>query len=281
MEPVSASLPGVTVLPPDGEGAAVDVLWNGWRPLVPLDGLAADARARAHRSNVATRRGDLRRFEAFLSRFVAEARAARTMDALLAHGRPRRPDFAWERGATRDENADMQDVNGGFAHALRDALLALERVRAPLEGRRPALDVSVEASAAVRAKLGRHESGVCVSATDGTATVAYATGAVRTSSRLDASGRVGAVSGAARVAGGSASVSVGRDRIESVELRAGAAYARVAGTAVAAGIAAGRTLAAGRASIAAEARLGVRLQLLDPEIARRALSRDDAWRRDR
>jgi hypothetical protein len=109
MPRVESGSTAFVVLPLRTEGAPVDVLWNGWRPLYRLDGRSPADRDAAHRANVAIRRGDVRAFEAFVAGFVEEARQAtagagsrsrpRSRTARSLRGRSpapvRRPPPAW------------------------------------------------------------------------------------------------------------------------------------------------------------------------------------------
>jgi hypothetical protein len=274
MPRVDSGSAAFVVLPLRQEGGPVDVLWNGWRPLYGLDGRSPADRDAAHRANVAIRRGDLRAFEAFLSGFVEEARQAPTLEAFLAHGRPMVPRLpGYEGTTTRRERADMDAVGSDFTHATRDALGELESSRARLEGRAASGEVDLEASCAVSVSRGGREASLEASLTDGKLTIgAQPRAGVSVEGALGPGGV-----GSRRVGLGGITLGVAGDRIESVEVRRGPAYARLEDAAVAAGVSAERRLERSGAAIAAECKAGVRLQLLDRETARRALSPADEW----
>ena len=262
------------VLPLRQEGGPVDVLWNGWRPLYGLDGRSPADRDAAHRANVAIRRGDLRAFEAFLSGFVEEARRATTLEALLAHGRPMVPRLpAYPGTTTRRERAEMDAVGSDFTHVTRDALGEIESIRARLEGRAASAQMNLEASCAVSVSRGGRKASLEASLTDGKLTIG-----AQPRAGVSVGGALGTGGVTSRsVALGAITLGVAGDRIESVELRSGPAYARLEDAAVAAGVTAGRRLERNEAEIAAGCKAGVRLQLLDRETARRALSPADEW----
>jgi hypothetical protein len=274
MPRVESGSAAFVVLPLRTEGDPVDVLWNGWRPLYRLDGRSPADRDAAHRANVAIRRGDLRAFEAFLSGFVEEARQAPTLEAFLAHGRPMVPRLPEYTGTTtRRERADMDAVGSDFSHATRDGLGELESIRAPLEGRAASGQVDLEASCAVSVSRGGRGASLEASLTDGKLTIGAQPRAGV--SVVDALGPGGVKSRS--IALGAITFGAAGDRIESVEVRRGPAYARLEDAAVAAGVSAGRRIERNGAEIAAECKAGVRLQLLDRETARRALSPADEW----
>lgn len=264
------------VLPLRAGGEPVDVEWSGFRPLYRLDGRSPADRDAAHRANVAIRRGDLRAFEAFLSRFVEEGRRAPTLEAFLAHGRPVLPRLPAYPGTTTEaERADLDAVGGEFTHATRDALGDLESIRARFEGRAASGEVELEASCAVSVSRGGRTASLEVSLTDGKLRIGAQP---RDRDGVSVGGALGPGGVTARSVGlGAITLGVAGDRIESVEVRRGPAYARIEDAAVAAGVSAGRRLERRGAEIAAECKAGVRLQLLDRETARRALSPADEW----
>ncbi len=262
------------VLPLRAGDGPVDVLWSGWRPLYGLDGRSPADRDAAHRANVAIRRGDLRSFEAFLAGFVEEARRITTLDAFLAHGRPVVPRLPEYPGTTtRRERADMDAVGSDFTHVTRDALGALGSIRAGLAGRAAPGEVELEATCGISVSRGGSRVALEASLTDGKLTLV-----ARPSAAASLAAGVGAEGSALRaVALGPVSLGVARDRIESVEIRRGPAYARLEDAALAAGASVRSRLGRNGSGLAAECKVGVRLQLLDRETARRALSPADEW----
>jgi hypothetical protein len=259
------SSPGVT-----------ELHWNGWGPLRPLDGLGPDERARVHAANLASRRRSVDAFAAFVDRWRGALRRCRTEEEVVALGRPARPAGPAEPGAARGERADLDAIDARVLDVLRDALAEAGRVRDRLAGRRSPLDVDVEVKVGLRIQAGPV---ACAAA-------ASAAGGVEAGCRAAAGGAAGLDADGAptrAVAAGPVSVTVAGDRIDSVELARGPAYARLGRSSVAAGLGGQRTLAVapGGARLSAEARLGVELRLLDAETVRRALSGQDEWAKRR
>jgi hypothetical protein len=248
----------------------IDVEWNRFRPLVPLDGRSPADRAEAHRVNVERRKLDLADYEAFLKEHVEGAKRCRTLDELIAHGRPRSPQTPKESYADRGERKDFDDLDERFLGAMSDALEDISRIRAKLEGRRMPLDVRVDASATVKASLAGREFGVEASLAD--RTVAATVGGAGTTTRCarDAAGDT-------RCSGTVAGITASRDGVESVEVRLGGGYGRIGRGSVAAGVAVGRRVGDEALSVRAEAKLGVDVKLLDAETVRRAFSPVDYW----
>ena len=273
MPRVESGSTAFVVLPLRTEGAPVDVLWNGWRPLYRLDGRSPANRDAAHRANVAIRRGDVRAFEAFVAGFVEEARQAPALEAFLAHGRPVRPQQPAYHGTTERERADMDAIGGDIVHALRDALDELGSIRARLERRAAPGQVDLEVSCGISVSHGGRRVALEASLTDGTLTA----GAQPSAGASTAAG-VGPDGAKLRaVALGPVTAGVSGDRIEWVEVRRGPAYARLEDAALAAGVSARSRIARDGTTFSAECKAGVRLQLLDRETARRALSPADEW----
>jgi hypothetical protein len=248
----------------------IDVEWNRFRPLVPLEGRSPAERAEAHRVNVERRKLDLSDYQAFLKEHVEGAKRCKTLDELIAHGRPKSPEMPGEAYADRGERRDFDDLYGRFVHAMRDALGDLNRARAKLEGRRLPLDVQVDASAAVKASLAGREFGVDASLSDRSA--AATVGGAGTTARCarDAGGDT-------RCSGTVAGITASRDGVDSVEVKLGGGYGRIGGGSVAAGVAVGRRVGNEAVSVRAEAKLGVDVKLLDAETVYRAFSPIDYW----
>lgn len=258
----------------DGPGGAVDVLWNGFRPLASLEGLSGEKRAAVHRLNVERRKLDLADYGRFLDRFVEEARGCRTLDEHIAHGRPTIPDFPWEPGRTMSENKDLSAVHRRFIHGTTEALLDLAKIRAQIEARRLPLDVDLEGSVALKARVADREVGVQASLPARSATASYGVGPAAAKCVLD---QAGGTRCAANVAGATLS-----DRgVESLEISTGATYARASRETVAAGLKLGRTIGGDGLSLRAEAKLGLNVQLLDAETVHRAFSSEDFWSKKR
>lgn len=260
-----------SAVPAAGAGA-VDVVWTSFRPLFRLEGRTPEQRSEAHRVNVAHRKLDLADFEAFLRRHGEAARTCRTVDALLAHGRPVLPSSPKEAYATRSERGDLDALDARFVHALTDALAELDGIRARLEGRRRPLDVRVDASLALKARVGGREYGVEASLPDRTA--AASLGGAGAAARC-ALGPAGEVRCGVVVAG----ISASGGEVDSIELKVAGAYGRLGAGAVAAGVAAGREVGGEALALRAEAKVGLDVKLLDAETVRRAFSPEDSWRR--
>jgi hypothetical protein len=256
----------------DEQAGAIDVMWYGFRPLASLEGLSGPERAAVHRQNVERRKLDLADYQRFLGRFVEEGRGCLTFEEHVAHGRPKVPEPPWEPGGTRRDNEDLRPLRQGFVGATRDALLENDRARAKLEKRRMPLDVQVEASVAVKARVAGREIGVEKSLTDGSDTGLVGLGLMTEKCKLDEGGKCVTKLGGAAIANGG---------LESVEISTGATYMRASCDAVAGGLKAGRTIDLGALALRAEAKLGVNVQLLDAETVRRALSNEDFWTKKR
>lgn len=277
MSRVESSAAPHVVLPPRAPLGARDLLWNGFRPPYALRGRSPEQRALAHRANVAHRRLDLEDFKRFLAEWVRSAKACRTLDELAAHPRvvdPIRELQPWEPGAVTAENQDLAAVHGEFRHELAEALGEVERHRARLERRPAPLEVKLEATVGLEVGQGGRRVGGQVSLPDGTVTASL--GARRASVRceLDRAGRT-------RCSLQSAAFSASADGLDAPEV----ARASISGTAQrdAFTVQAGPALRLGRSGLhlEAQARLGVRVQLLDVETARRAVSNEDSWTRKR
>jgi hypothetical protein len=249
----------------------IDVEWNRFRPLVPLEGRSPADRAEAHRVNVERRKLDLSDYQAFLKEHVEGAKRCKTLDELIAHGRPKLPDaYPWERGASTAENQDLAAVHKTFSSRTGAALDELGRLRAELQGRRLPLDVRVDAAVAVKASLAGREFGVEASLSDRSA--AATVGGAGTTARCERDAR-----GDTRCSGTVAGVTASRDGVDSVEVKLGGGYGRIGGGSVAAGVAMGRRVGNDAVSVRAEAKLGVDVKLLDAETVHRAFSPVDYW----
>lgn len=258
----------------DEQRGSIDVLWNGFRPVASLEGLNGEERAAVHRLNVERRKLDLADYERFLDRFVEEARGCGTRDEHIAHGRPKAPDAPWEPGGTQRDNEDLRPMGQGFLRATREALYQNEEIRAKIEARRLPLDVDGECSVAVGARAAGREVGVQASLTGRSATASYALGPLAAKCTLDEEGRTRCV---ANVSG----LTVSDHGVESLEISTGATYARASSETVAAGVRLGRTVGGDGLSVRAEAKIGLKVQLLDAETVRRALSDEDFWSKKR
>jgi hypothetical protein len=258
----------------DEPAGAIDVLWNGFRPLASLERLSGEERAAVHRLNVERRKLDLADYERFLDQYVKEAQQFRTLDECIAHGRPEIPHFPWEPGGTQSDNEDLRALKQGFTHATAEALLEIGKIRARLEARRMPLDVGVEASVALKVRVADREVGAQASLPDRSASAWYGVGPAAARCTLDEAGRTTC---AANVAG----LTVSDRGVESLEISTGATYARASRESVAAGLKLGRTIGVDGLSIRAEAKLGVSVQLLDAETVHRALSSEDFWTKKR
>ncbi len=273
MSRIESSASPHVVLPPQEPHGARDLLWNGFRPFYPLRGRAPEQRALAHRANVASRRLDLADFERFLAAYVASAKACRTLDELAAHPRALDPILAlapWEPGAVTAENQDLAAIHARFRHALADAHREVERHRARLEGRVAPLEVTVEAAVGLELAVGDLRLGVQASVPD--RAVSGTLGARRATLRCELDR-----AGGARCAAQTPAFTASKDRLELPELRQGAlsGSARRDGFTVQVGPAA--RIGTERNHAEAQATVGVRVQLLDVETARRALSPRDEW----
>ncbi|ABS25521.1 hypothetical protein [Anaeromyxobacter sp. Fw109-5] len=272
----SSATPHVALPPREPQGAR-DLLWNGFRPSYSLHGRTPEQRVLAHRANVAHRRLDLEDFKRFLGEWVASARTCRTLDALAAHPRvidPIRELQPWEPGATTAENQDLAAVHGDFRHELADALREVERHRARLERRPEPLAVRLEATVGLEAAVRGGRVGAQVSLPDGVATASL--GARRATLRCELDR-----AGGTRCSVQRAAFTASPDGLEPLEV----ARAAVSGSARrdGFGLTAGPALRLGSRGLhlEAQARIGVRVQLLDVETARRALSSEDFWTRKR
>jgi hypothetical protein len=258
------------------EPGVVDLHWNGWLPTYSLLGRTADERARVHGVNVANRRLSVEAFGRFLERWVAAAGRCATEDEIVALGRPRVPDAPGEPGALPGERADLDSFNGPCKRLLREALAEVDRLRAGLAGRRRPLDVRPDLRLALEVKGHGRSCRVAASASGGVAAGCRTTAGV--GARVDPDGRASTT-----LTAGPVTVTAAGDRIESVELAAGGAYARLGASSAAAGLGARRELVAtpDGVRVSAEARLGVEVELLDAETVRRALSHEDFWAKKR
>jgi hypothetical protein len=254
----------------DEQRGSIDVVWNGFRPLTSLEGLSGEQRAEAHRQNVARRKADLADYERFFDRFVADGRRCRTLDEIIAFGRPKLPDFPWERGGTMRENGDLASIHQRIQAATREALFDITKIRADIEKRRMPLDVQLEASVGVKAVVGGRSIGSEKSLTDDSTTGSYGAGPVTEKCRQDAAGKESCVT---NVAG----MSVSNRGVESLEATAGPTYLRASRETVALGVRAGPKISIGALSLRAEAKVGANVKLLDAETVRRALSNEDFW----
>jgi hypothetical protein len=261
--------------PKDGEG--VDVVFRGFRPLYEIEGRAGDDRKARLRANLAIREQDLETYRGEIARHLAEADACGTRDALLRHGRYRLPEVPQlPRGMTEREAKPLQRVHDGFRTETRDALAALGKPLARLEGRRAPLELSGEAS--VSAKLvanGRHV-GFAASLPDGS--VSGSAGVPVVAAHVQR-GRDGQVEDRIEVGAGSARWTFDGDRLESFAFEHGPAYGRVTGSTVTTGLQASRRVGKEGDAIHAEltVKVGVSVTLLDPLTVRRAISPEDAW----
>ena len=147
MPRVESGSTAFVVLPLRTEGAPVDVLWNGWRPLYRLDGRSPADRDAAHRANVAIRRGDLRAFEAIPVPFRgggAQGDDARSVP------RPRPTDGAaaprYPGTTTRGERADMDAMGSDITHVTRTRSARSDRFARGSSGRAAPGRVDLEAS---------------------------------------------------------------------------------------------------------------------------------------
>ncbi|WP_242372379.1 hypothetical protein [Anaeromyxobacter sp. SG26] len=272
----SSSTPHV-VLPPREPHGARDLLWSGFRPSYSLCGRSPEQRAAVHRANVALRRLDLADFERFLGEWVASAKACRTLDELAAHPRvidPVRELQPWEPGAVTAENQDLAAIHGRFRHALAEALGAVERHRARLERRPAPLEVSAEGAVGLELDVGALRIGAQASLRERAVTASLGARRVAVRCALDEAGRPGCVVK-------TPVLTATRDRLELPELRHGVVSggARRDGFTVQVGPSA--RLGSDRLHLRARAELGVRVQLLDVETARRALSNEDFWTKKR
>jgi hypothetical protein len=277
MSRIESSAAPHVVLPPREPLGARDLLWNGFRPPYSLPGRTPEQRAFAHRANLAHRRLDLEDFKRFLAEWVASARACRTLEELAAHPRavdPIRELQPWEPGATTSENQDLAAVHGGFRHELADALREVERHRARLERRPVPLDVRLEATIGLEAGVRGGRVGAQASIPDGVVTASL--GARRATLRCELEG-----AGRTRCSVQTAALTASTDGLEALEV----ARAAVSGSARrdGFGLAAGPAIRLGRSGlhVEAQAKVGLRVQLLDVETARRALSSEDFWTRKR
>lgn len=258
-------------IPPACEPAPeIDVQWSKFRPLVPLEGRSPADRAEAHRVNVERRRLDLSDYQAFLKEHVEGAKRCRTLDELIAHGRPRVMTGPKERDGSERETKELGRLDERFRQAATAALYDLGCVRAKMEGRRMPLDVRVDASAAVKASLAGREFGVEASLADRTA--AATVGGAGVTARCGADGK-----GATRCSGTAAGVTFSGDGVDSVEVKLGGGYGRIAGGSVVAGVAVGHRVGNEALSVRAEAKLGLDVKLLDAETVYRAFSPVDYW----
>jgi hypothetical protein len=254
------------------EPGVSDLIWNGWLPLYSLEGRSPADRARAHAINVVNRRLSVAAFGRSMERLVEAARRCRTEDEVIALGRPRLSYGPAEPGAQLGERQDISGIDRLYVRVVRDTLGELGRIRASLAGRRMPLDVKADLRAALLVDGDKGSCSVGASASGGLS--ARCKGAVGAGGRLGADGLV---SGA--VSAGPVTVATSGDRIESVELSGGPAYARLGRSSAALGLGVKRGLATGPAGVrvSAELRLGVDVELLDAETVRRALSREDWW----
>jgi hypothetical protein len=259
-----------------GEPGVVDLEWNGWLPMYRLDGRSPDERAKIHGINVANRRHSIAAFGAFLERLVEAARRCRTEDEVIALGRPRLPEGPPEPGARRGERKDLDAIDSDRVHLVREALAELGRIRARLAGRREPLDVALEAKVGLRLENAKGSCAIGAGLQGGLDGGCKASAGAGEGVEADGTAR-------RALAAGPVSVTFAGDRIESVELSRGPAYARLERSSAAVGLGGRRTLATGPggARLSAEARLGVDVRLLDAETVRRALSGEDCWAKKR
>jgi hypothetical protein len=269
------TIPGAPAARFTDEGRdSIDVIWNGFRPLASLQGLSGEERAAVHRLNVERRKIDLADYERFLAEFGEEARGCRTLEELVAHGRPRVPEPPAERGAMQGERADLDAIHGGFIHATLEGLWDITRIRAKLDAHRLPLDVRIEASVGLKARVGGRVVGAETSLTDLSGTGSYGAAGVTEKCKLD---ELGETSCATAIGG----ATVSSRGLESLEIATGATYARATRETVAAGVRLGRTIGGEELALRAEAKLGLNVQLLDAETVRRALSNEDFWTKKR
>jgi hypothetical protein len=274
MSRIESSAAPHVVLPPREPLGARDLLWNGFRPPYSLRGRPPEQRALAHRANVAHRRLDLEDFKRFLAEWVASARACRTLEELAAHPRvidPIRELQPWEPGATTAENQDLAAVHGGFRHELADALREVERHRARLERRPEPLDVRLDATIGLEVGVRRGRVGAQVSLPDGVVTASLGARRATLRCELDRAGRTSCAVQTAALAASADGLEVARAAVSGSARRDGF------------GLAAGPAIRLGRSGldVEAQAKVGLRVQLLDVETARRALSSEDFWTRKR
>jgi hypothetical protein len=264
-------------LPPSAPAPPKPPAWEGLRPLYSLEGRPPDDRARAHAANVRIREGDADRYASYLERFLEGARRCRTAEELRAYGRPAIPTADHPPGATQAED-DALD----FAH--RRAFRAYERecrersgLMAHLEGRAAPLEVTVEAQvSAALASGGRRVGGfdaslegdgMCMSATAGRGTSTAR--ATSKSDRIEVAPAISTPVGAA---------TLGRngklDRLEVTPMpgQAVGPYLATTGESVSVGLKGGSRIERGGLEASLQAKLGLRLQLLDAETVRLALT---------
>ncbi|WP_242345970.1 hypothetical protein [Anaeromyxobacter terrae] len=272
----SSSAPHV-VLPPREPHGARDLLWNGFRPSYSLLGRSPDSRATAHRANVALRRLDLEDFERFLAGWVESAKACRTLEDLAAHPRavnPIRELQPWEPGAVTAENEDLAAIHQGFVHALGEALGEVERHRARLERRPAPLQATADVSVGLELTVGPAHLGAQASLAEREVSASLGARSAALRCGLDAAGRPSC-------AAKTPVLTATKDRLEPPEVRYGAlsGSARRDGFTVQVGPSA--RLGTDRVNAQVRAEVGLRVQLLDAETVRRALSSEDFWTRKR
>jgi hypothetical protein len=268
----SSNGPGVVAVPSSADPSFDELHWTGWRRLRSLEGLRGEARAAAHRANIADRQRDLEDFRAFCRQLRERLQRCTTDEERIALGQLLRPEVPLEPGATRAERTDFMRIQEEFTGETRGVLAEVGRTRARLEGRREPLDARLELKVGLRIDGG---SGTCgVGAT--------LDGGIDAGCRAPAGGAAGIERdgrASRSVAAGTASVTFVGDRIESVELAHGGAYGRVGRSSVAIGLGGQRAVSApgAKVTVSVEARVGVDVQLLDRETVRRALSPENRW----
>jgi hypothetical protein len=259
------------------DGAGVDVVWNGYRPLYRVEGRSEEDRARAHGCNLALRRLDLSDYERFVEAHVQAARSCESHRALLLHGRFRDPQLPPRpAGLTRQEHAQLDRIESRFRQVAARGLRELGAIRLALEGRPVPLGWRAEASLGLTVAAGGRELGLEASLPRREVAATARVHGLSAAASLERDG--GAADRLELHAAGASWTFVG-DRVESFSFEHGAAFGKVSGSAVTVGVKAERRFGRedGPVRIAASVKAAVTVNGIDAETVREALSPEDAW----